>query len=334
MTKITALKKPPDEISGSPFESAYFLENYSQAVTGLVDNVTPAVVSINVRSKINRGNRITRQSGAGSGSIFTPDGYILTNSHVVNGTESIDVIFSDSSSAKAALIGADPSTDLAVIRVQSSGLEFLSLGDSSKLKVGQLVIAIGNPLGFDSTVSTGVISALGRALPSQDGRTIENIIQHTAPLNPGNSGGPLINTKGEIVGINTAIIAMAQGIGFSIPSNTATFVISQLLTHGRVRRGRLGIIGQDRPLATSLVRFHNLPHNRAIEVIDIDEKAPAAKAGIRQRDIIIGVNDQIVVSMTDMQRFLTENWQPRQTVTLTILRSKEKLQIELTPELA
>jgi S1-C subfamily serine protease len=334
MTNAIARQIQPPANNNSSLNSVAFLENYSNAVTNIVEFVTPAVVSINVRSKVNRGNRIMRQGGAGSGAIFTPDGYILTNSHVVHGADSIEVIFSDGSSSKAVLIGTDPSTDLAVIRVQSSNLQFLTLGDSSKLKVGQLIIAVGNPLGFDSTVSTGVVSALGRALQSLDGRTIENIIQHTAPLNPGNSGGPLVNTKGEIVGVNTAIIAMAQGIGFSIPSNTATFVISQLLTHGRVRRGRLGIIGQDRPLATALVRYHNLPHNRAIEVIDIDENAPAAKAGIRKRDIIIGVNDQTVVSMTDMQRFLTESWQPRETVSLSVLRSKERLQIELTPELA
>lgn len=310
---------------------AEFLDSYSQAVTGIVESVTPAVVSINVRAKITRGNRIMRQGGTGSGTVFTPDGYILTNSHVVNGAESIDVVFSDGSTSKAAIIGTDPSTDLAVIRVQSSSLPYLILGNSSALKVGQLVIAIGNPLGFDSTVSTGVVSALGRALQSQDGRTIENIIQHTAPLNPGNSGGPLVNTRGEIVGINTAIIAMAQGIGFAIPSNTATFIVSQLLSHGRVRRGRLGIVGQDRPLSTSLVRFHNLPHNRAVEVIDIDQKAPAAKAGIQKRDIIVGVNDQEVISMTDLQRFLTEKWQPGQSINVTIIRSRDKLSIELVP---
>lgn len=312
-------------------DSVEFLDSYSQAVTGIVESVTPAVVSINVRAKIARGNRVMRQGGTGSGAVFTPDGYILTNSHVIHGAESIKVVFSDGTTSKAAIIGTDPSTDLAVIRVQSSSLPYLTLGNSSALKVGQLVIAIGNPLGFDSTVSTGVVSALGRALQSQDGRTIENIIQHTAPLNPGNSGGPLVNTRGEIVGINTAIIAMAQGIGFAIPSNTATFIVSQLLSHGRVRRGRLGIVGQDRPLSTSLVRFHNLPHNRAVEVIDIDQKAPAAKAGIQKRDIIVGVNEQEVISMTDLQRFLTEKWQPGQPIKVALVRSREKLFIELTP---
>ncbi|HEX2897461.1 MAG TPA: trypsin-like peptidase domain-containing protein [candidate division Zixibacteria bacterium] len=312
-------------------DSVKFLDSFSQAVTGIVECVTPAVVSINVRSKITRRNRVMRQGGAGSGALFTPDGYILTNSHVVHEAESIEVVFSDGTTSKAVIIGADSSTDLAVIRVQSSSLPYLTLGNSSALKVGQLVIAIGNPLGFDSTVSTGVVSALGRALQSQDGRTIENIIQHTAPLNPGNSGGPLTNTKGEIVGINTAIIAMAQGIGFAIPSNTASFIVSQLLAHGRVRRGRLGIVGQDRPLSTSLVRFHNLPHNRAVEVIDIDQKAPAAKAGIQKRDIIVGVNNQEVITMTDLQRFLTEKWQPGQSITASIIRSREKLAIELMP---
>ncbi len=319
------------QVSESHLSAVDFLDKISEAVTTVVDNVTPAVVSILVRSQVTRGNRTLRQGGTGSGAVFTPDGYTLTNNHVVHGAESLEVVFSDGTRDKAEIIGADPATDLAVIRAHGSSLPFVPMGDSSALKVGQLVIAIGNPLGFDSTVSTGVVSALGRALRSQEGRVVENIIQHTAPLNPGNSGGPLVNSKSELVGVNTAIIAMAQGIGFAIPSNTATFVISQLLSHGKVRRGRLGIVGQDRPLSTSLVRFHNLTDNHAVEVIDIDESAPAVRAGVKKRDIIVGINDQEVVTMTDLQRFLTEKWRPGQLITLTIVRGKEKLPINLYP---
>jgi len=224
-------------------EDMKILDSFSRAVNTVVEVIQPAVVSITMRKTSQRRGRSFETGGTGSGMVIAPDGYILTNNHVISRSSGLSVGFVDGTKRSAQLIGEDPSMDLAVIRVEYSGLPYAELGDSDLLKVGQLVIAIGNPLGFDSTVSTGVASAFGRALNSQDGRVIENIIQHTAPLNPGNSGGPLVNTRGEVIGINTAIIAMAQGIGFAIPANTARFVVPQLMTYGRVRRGYLGIVG-------------------------------------------------------------------------------------------
>jgi len=306
------------------------LDGFSQAITTVVDAVTPAVVSILTKTSSARRGQRAETGGSGSGLVFAPDGYILTNSHVVRGAKSLEVQLTDGTAHTAALVGEDAATDLAVIRVQASGLPYLIVGDSDTLRVGQLIIAIGNPFGFDSTVSTGVVSALGRALRSQEGRLIENIVQHTAPLNPGNSGGPLVNTHGEVVGVNTAIIAMAQGLGFAIPSKTANWVITQLLANGRIQRGYLGIVGQSRPLGRSLVRFHHLNKEQAIEVVSVEDQGSAKQAGIRKGDIIIGLNDRDVTSMDDLFRYLTE-WQTGEPITLTIVRRAEKLSFTLTP---
>jgi S1-C subfamily serine protease len=236
----------------------------------------------------------------------------------------------DGASLTAQLIGADPATDLAVIRVTASALPHATLGDSAVLKVGQLVIAIGNPFGFQSTVSTGVISALGRALRSQEGRLIENIVQHTAPLNPGNSGGPLVDSRGRVVGINTAIIAMAQGIGFAIPSATAKWVVSQLLSHGRVRRGFLGLAGRPRPLERRLVRFHRLTGESAVSAISVDPKGPAARGGLKEGDLIVAINGQSVASVDDIHRFLSE-WPLGEGVALTVIRGSERRELNVVP---
>ena len=211
-----------------------------------------------------------------------------------------------------------------------SGLTFANLGESSALQVGQLVIAVGNPLGFQSTVSTGVISALGRALRSQDGRLIENIIQHTAPLNPGNSGGPLLDSKGRVIGINTAIIAIAQGMGFAIASNTAKWALPQLLTHGRVRRGRIGVAGQDRPLDRRVVRHHALAADSAVEVMSLEKGGPAERAGLREGDLIVSLNGQAVRSVDDLLRYLTE-WPLERPITLTMLRGRDKQEVTVVP---
>jgi S1-C subfamily serine protease len=227
-------------------------------------------------------------------------------------------------------VGVDPATDLAVIRADGSGLPYATLGDSGAVRVGQLIIAIGNPFGFQSTVSTGVVSALGRALRSQQGRLIENIIQHTAPLNPGNSGGPLVDSRGRIVGINTAIIMIAQGIGFSIPSNTAKWVVSQLLTYGRVRRAYLGITAQQRPLIRRLVRFHNLKNDFAVEVMSVMPDSPAAKGGIREGDLIVAINDQEVTSVDHIHSFLGE-WPVGKPVKLSVIRVLGRLEKEVIP---
>jgi S1-C subfamily serine protease len=307
---------------------ADLLDAYSRAVTTVVDAIGPAVVSIAVGKQAPR--HWSEREGAGSGVVIAPDGYILTNSHVVHNAQRLTATFTDGTQVVARLIGEDPATDLAVIRAEASSLPYALLGDSASLRVGQLVIAMGNPLGFQSTVSTGVVSALGRALRSREGRLIENIIQHTAPLNPGNSGGPLLDSRGRVVGINTAIIMMAQGIGFAIPVNTARWVVSQLLTYGRVRRGYLGIAGRERPLGRRLVRFHNLVNERAVEVVSVEQDGPARQAGLREGDLVVAINEQAVTSIDDLHHFLAE-WPIDGPVTLTIIRGQERLAVEAMP---
>jgi S1-C subfamily serine protease len=306
------------------------LDAYSQAVIDVVEKTGPTVVSINVGSRPS--NQGPEQVAAGSGVIIAPDGYIVTNDHVVSSGEKLSVILQDGTSYPATLIGKDPATDLAVIRTSVNGLKFAGFGNSGSLKVGQLVVAIGNPFGFQSSVTAGVVSALSRSLRGRDGRLIENIIQHTAPLNPGNSGGPLVNTNNEIVGINTAIIGMAQNIGFAIPSNTAEWVVPQLLANGRVRRGYLGIGGQTGPLDRRLVLFHNLKVNSAVKVMTVDDQGPATKAGIRQGDWIFSLDDGAVESIDDIHRFLG-HWTPGAPVAIGILRGKETQIIQVVPGL-
>jgi len=302
------------------------LNDFSAAVTAVVDVVTPAVVSLIVKS----GQGKTLRQGAGSGVIIAPDGYILTNSHVVHDAVKIDATLDDGRTLDACLIGEDPATDLAVIRVLASGLPFSALGDSSKLHVGQLVIAVGNPMGFDSTVSQGIISSLGRSLRSIDGRLIENVIQHTAPLNPGNSGGPLVDSRGRVLGINTAIIAMAQGIGFAIPSRTAEFVLTQLFTYGKVRRGYLGIGGRQRPLNRRMVKYFHLEATSSVEVLHVEKGGPAHQAGIRTGDLIVKIGGSATASVDDLHRFLTE-WPASEPVELTLIRRLEMISVQVTP---
>lgn len=268
--------------------------------------------------------------GAGSGVIVAPEGYIMTNNHVVQGAGRIEVRTADGTALPARLVGADPATDLAVLRAETGGLAYASFGDSAALSVGQLAIAIGNPLGFDSTVSTGVLSALGRALRSRDGRLIENIIQHTAPLNPGNSGGPLVDSHGRVIGINTAIIPMAQGICFSIPSNTAAWVLPQLVADGRVRRGYLGIAGQSRPLERPLVLALGLTKNQAVEVVSVSRTSPAGRAGLRSGDLIIAINDTCVTCVDDLHRFLSA-WPIAEPATLTLIRGRQRITLPIIP---
>ncbi len=304
------------------------LDAYSRAVITVVDAVGPAVVGVTVRKSANAHE--PEQQGAGSGVVIAPDGYILTNDHVVQGADAILVTLQDGRSFEATPVGTDPATDLAVLRASGSGFPFATLGNSSALKAGQLVIAIGNPLGFQSTVSTGVVSALGRALRSREGRLIENIIQHTAPLNPGNSGGPLVDSRGMVVGVNTAIIAMAQGIGFAIPADTARWVVSQLLTHGKVRRGSLGLAAQQLPLNRQLARFYHLQNNNAVEVVSVNKAGAAYKAGIRERDLIVSINGHTVESVDDIHRILSE-WPIGEAMPLNIIRGQERLEFEVVP---
>jgi S1-C subfamily serine protease len=300
------------------------LDAYSRAVIAVVDAVGPSVVSISVGRRDGQG-RLEPQ-GAGSGVVIAPDGYILTNSHVVSGHKDISVAFMDGGAQSAALVGDDPATDLAVIRVNSSGLAYAGLGDSSRLRVGQLIIAMGNPFGFQSTVSTGVVSALGRAIRAQNGRLIESIVQHTAPLNPGNSGGPLLDSRGKIMGINTAIIPMAQGIGFAIPSKTVQYVVSQLLTQGGVRRIYLGIAGQTRQLGRRFVRFHNLASDYAVEIVSADPDGPARKSGMHSGDFIVAIDGLAVATIDDIYHHLSERDIDR-PLTVTVIRRTERLEL-------
>ncbi|MEZ4599892.1 MAG: trypsin-like peptidase domain-containing protein [Syntrophotaleaceae bacterium] len=304
------------------------LDAYSRAVITVAETIGPAVVGILAGPSDVTGQ--TGTVGAGSGAIIAPDGYLLTNAHVVQNALQLEVLLEDGSRLQATRTGIDPATDLAVLRAAGSGLPHMTLGDSSRLRVGQLVIAIGNPFGFQSTVSTGVVSALGRALRSREGRLIENIIQHTAPLNPGNSGGPLVDSRGRLVGVNTAIIAQAQGIGFALPAATAHMVVSQLISHGRVRRAHLGLAAQQRPLARQVVRILKLPQSTAVEVVAVDSLGPAGKAGIRQGDLILALAGQPVESVDDIHHFLAK-WTIGEPLSLTILRSGETTHLEIIP---
>ena len=303
------------------------LDAYSRAVTTVVEAVGPAVVSISVGRETREGNGV-EPIGAGSGVLLTPDGYVLTNHHVVRDANRVRLSLTDGTILGAVPVGSDPPNDLALVRANGSGLPYATLGDSSTLKVGQLVIAIGNPLGFQSSVSTGVVSATGRAMRSLDRRLIENVVQHTAPLNPGNSGGPLVDSRGRVVGINTAIIAAAQGIGFSVPSNTASHVVSQILAYGKVRRGYLGLTGRQRQLSRRRVRYFDLPRESGVEVASLDPGGPAGKAGVQTGDIVVGMNGQSVESVDDLHRLLSEVV-VRDLARLDVLRGTERKVLEV-----
>jgi len=272
------------------------MDAYSQAVVAAAEKVSPSVVNIDVHEV----------KGSGSGFIFTSNGYILTNSHVVHGASRIEAILSDGRRFQAERVGDDPHTDLAVIRIQAANLPPAALGDSQAIRPGQLVIAIGNPYGFQCTVTAGVVSALGRSLRSQSGRLIDNVIQTDAALNPGNSGGPLVNSRGEVIGVNTAIILAAQGICFSIPINTAKFVTGQLIQHGKIRRGYLGIAGQDVRLRPVVVDRYRLPVESGLLVIGVEADSPAERAGILDGDLIVGFGGQPVTGVDALHRLLTE----------------------------
>ncbi len=289
--------RQPQPVNRPTASDANLLDAYSQAVIHVVETVSPAVVSISGRDADGRG-------GAGSGFILTPDGYAITNSHVIDERLQLVAETAEGDRLRAEIIGDDPATDLAVVRLAANGLPYSQLGDSDALRVGQLVIAMGSPLGLQSTVSTGVVSALGRSMRARDGRLIENIIQHAAPINPGNSGGPLVDSRGYVVGINTAIIAMAQGLGFAIPAGTAEWVLQEILTHGHVRRRQLGIAAQITRLPRALVRELDLVADQGVEVRDVAPRSIAERAGIRPDDIIVALAGRLVTSIDDLHRLL------------------------------
>jgi S1-C subfamily serine protease len=321
-------KQRTEKVSAESFNDIELLDAYSRAVTSVVESLGASVVSISIGSRNDHNG--FEPMGAGSGFVITPDGYILTNSHVASEARELEVTFMDGNHHSADLIGNDPSTDLAIIRVDASSLPYAALDDSMGLKVGQLVIAVGNPFGFQSTVSTGVISALGRSLRGVHGRLIENIIQHTAPLNPGNSGGPLLDSRGRVIGVNTAVIASAQGIGFSIPANTAKWVVTQLMTKGKVRRSYLGIVGYTRLLDRRIIRYHEIEKSDAIEILSLDPEGPGKKAGLIPHDFVAAVNDHAVSSIDEIYRILSE-WPAGERLVLTVLRGREKKKLEVVP---
>ena len=306
------------------------LDAYSQAVVSAAEKVGPAVVNVEVRHGVQTPQGPREARGGGSGFVFTPDGFLLTNSHVVHGAGRIDISLGDGRRYPATLIGDDPGTDLAVLRVHAPDLTAAELGDSAQVRVGQLVIAIGNPLGFESSVTAGVISALGRSLRSSSGRLMEDIIQTDAALNPGNSGGPLVTADGRVVGVNTATIRPAQGICFAIGINTAKFVAGRLIRDGRIKRSYIGVVGQTVSLPRNVVRFHALGQERGILVLSVEAASPAAEVGVRERDIIVALDGQRVAGIDDLQRLLTDVRIGALT-RLVVLRGAEKLEIAVTP---
>ena len=309
---------------------ATLLDEYSRTVVGAVDRVAPSVVNIDIKQRVN-GRRGPREiGGSGSGFIIAPDGFILTNSHVVHGAVEVTVTLQDGREYPAQLIGDDPDTDLAVIRIDAPQLAHVRLADSESLRVGQVVIAIGNPLGFQASVTAGVISALGRSMHAQSGRLIDNIIQTDAALNPGNSGGPLVNSAGEVIGVNMAMIRPAQGICFAIGSNTAKFVAGWLIRDGRIRRSYIGVAGQNVPIHRRIIRFYNLPLETGVLVVSVENKSPAAQTGLREGDVIVAFNDQPIGSIHDLHKMLIGEHIGVHSQ-ITIIRHTEKVTLAITP---
>jgi len=312
------------------------MDAYSRAVITAAEKVSPSVVYIEVEQPIrsrrpNAPRTPQERRGSGSGFIFTPDGFILTNSHVVHGAKKIEVTLSDGHKYQADLIGDDPDTDLAVLRINAPNLVPAQLGEAQRIRVGQLVIAIGNPYGFQYSVTAGVVSALGRSLRAQSGRLMDAVIQTDAALNPGNSGGPLVNSSGEVIGVNTAMILPAQGICFATSIDTAKFVASRLIRDGRVSRSYIGLAGQNVPLPRRIVRYYNLVVESGIFVISFETDSPARKGGMREGDIIIGFEDRPIAGIDDLHKLLTEERIGRKSL-LTVIRGTDKLTIDVTPE--
>jgi S1-C subfamily serine protease len=312
------------------------LDAYSRAVITAAEKVSPSVVYIEVqqpaRSSRRNSPRAQREvKGSGSGFIFTPDGFILTNSHVVHGSQRIEVTVSDGRKYEADLIGDDPDTDLAVIRINAPNLVPVKLGEAQNIRVGQLVVAIGNPYGFQYSVTAGVVSALGRSLRAQSGRLMDDVIQTDAALNPGNSGGPLVNSRGEVVGVNTAMILPAQGICFATSIDTAKFVASRLIRDGKVSRSYIGLAGQNVPLPRRIVRYYNLAVESGILIVSFEDNSPARNARLREGDIIIGFDDQPTAGIDDLHKLLTEDRIGNKAAVL-IIRNTEQLRLEVVPE--
>jgi S1-C subfamily serine protease len=329
---MTSAQQRLIELVGGTRESAgrssgedNLLDAYSKAVIGVVERVGPAVVSVTGRGRREEGDE---RGGSGSGVLVSPDGYVVTNSHVVGGRKKLTGITAEGDRLDAEVVGDDPATDLALIKVASGELPYAALG-SGKPRVGQLVVAVGNPFGLQSTVSTGVVSALGRSLRGRDGRLIEEVVQHTAPLNPGNSGGPLVDARGSVVGINTAVIAWSQGVGFAVPVTTARWVVSELVEHGRVRRAYLGIGVANVPVPSALARELDLLNESGVEVTMVQKGSPADRAGLREEDVIVGAEGRIVESADDLHRVLARA--NAAALAITIVRDGRKVEVSVRP---
>jgi S1-C subfamily serine protease len=328
-TKDESLTKPGafPEVT----EDQELLDAYSETVVRTADRLSPSVVNIEVAQGTNRRDpELDLLKGNGSGFIFTPDGFILTNSHVVHRASKIEVTLSDGRHFPAQLVGDDPDTDLAVIQIYAPHLIPAKLGDSQALRPGQLVVAIGNPYGFQCTITAGVISALGRSMRSQSGRLIDNVIQTDAALNPGNSGGPLANSRAEVVGVNTAIIAPAQGICFATPINTAKYVAAMLIKDGKITRRWLGVGAQNIDLPRRVTRFHQLEADTAVLIISIERNSPAKLAGLEVRDVIVALNGKPVTGVDDLHRLLSQDLTSAK-MPITVVRKAEKLEIMVSP---
>jgi S1-C subfamily serine protease len=332
-----------DEPARAAPDDGALLDAYSKAVIGVVEKVAPAVVHLQVAIPVQRPNASGRTPpagageaaprevmGAGSGVVFTPDGFVLTNSHVVHGASRITATLNDGRAVPAYLVGDDPDTDLAVLRIHAPVAAWAALGDSQAIRVGQLVVAIGNPLGFECTVTAGVISALGRSLRGQSGRLIDDVLQTDAALNPGNSGGPLVTTRGAVIGINTAVIRGAQGLCFAITSNTARFVVGEILRHGKVRRGYLGIAGQNIRLPRRTARFHGLKAEGGMRIASVEAGSPAAAGGLREGDVIVAIEQDAVTGIDDLHRWLTVG-QIDRPLRVLVLRGGERIERVVMP---
>ena len=311
------------------------LDAYSRSVTGAVERIAPSVVHIQVEGEPSERSRPRRpanepETRGGSGFVFTPDGFVLTNTHVVENAKRMEVVLPDGHRVIASPVGQDPATDLAVVRIDAPQLVAAVLGNSSTLKVGQIAIAIGSPFGYQTTVTAGVVSALGRSLRTRSGRLVDDVIQTDAPLNPGNSGGPLVDSSGLVIGVNTAMIGAAQGICFAIGVNTAVFVASRLIRDGRVTRSYIGVAGQNTPISRRFVRFHQLERSTGIRVASVEPQSPAKRAGLEEGDIVIAFDGVAVGGIDDLHRLLTDT-RVGQAVGIELLRRTEKLALSIVP---
>jgi S1-C subfamily serine protease len=330
----------PAGAASPPAPDATLLDAYSRAVISAAEVVSPAVVNIEVRRRPTERERRRAPAGAdpsreipagsGSGFVFTPDGFVMTNSHVVHGATGIDVTLTDGRTVAAQVVGDDPWTDVAVVRIHAPDLTRARLGDSRSLQVGQLVVAIGSPFGFQATVTAGVVSALGRSLRSQTGHLIDNLIQTDAALNPGNSGGPLVTSAGEVVGMNTAVVAPAQGICFAIAISTAEYVAARLIRDGRLAHGRIGVVAQNVPIQRRLVRYFELTGESGVLVAGVEPGSPAQLAGLRDGDVIIAADGRDLLDVDALHRLLTEHT-VGQPLTLAVIRRTQRLEFPVTP---